>query len=203
MLIRQLIEADAQAFSELIINMYAHLENLEWFSPMPYDIENVQNIITNPRFYIIGIFDGDILCAVSSFDYKCGKLIGKIEFPTNCNTSKLVEIGFTMVHSNYKGRGIMKQMVKFLLDKAKEDGFEWVFSKVHKNNFASSKSLLNNGFEVYSSYKKPVNKQEFISLFSQDFFSKQGKVNAKNTLSKFLNNDDIIVNYNILLKSLF
>ena len=40
----------------------------------------------NPRFYIIGVFDEENLCAVSSLDYKCGKLIGKVEFPKECNT---------------------------------------------------------------------------------------------------------------------
>ena len=202
MLIRQLNIDDTQSFCKLIINMYSDLENLEWFSPMPYDFENVKSMIENPRFYIIGVFSNNELVAVSSFDYKCGKLIGKIDFPTNCDTNKLVEIGFTMVHSSFKGQGIMKKMVEFLLAKAKNDGFEWVFSKVHKNNFASSKSLIKNGFEIFCSYSKPVNKDEFISLSSQPFFSKTGKENANITLNKFKDNEEIIVDYNIIVKNI-
>ena len=156
MLIRQLNVDDTQSFCNLIVNMYSDLENLEWFSPMPYDFNNVKSMIENPRFYIIGVFDNNQLVAVSSFDYKCGKLIGKINFPSNCDTSKLVEIAFTMVHSKYKGQGIMKKMVEFLLDKAKCDGFKWIFGKVHKNNFASSKSLQKNGFNIHCPYSKPV-----------------------------------------------
>lgn len=200
--IRQLTVEDTCDFCNLIVDMYSHLENLEWFSPMPFDYENVKSMIENPRFYIIGVFEDDVLCAVSSFDYKCGKLIGKIAFPADCNTDKLVEIGFTMVHSDYRGRGIMKQMVEHLLTKAKQDGFEWVFSKVHKNNHASAKSLLKNDFYIFSSYQKPVNKEDFIFLSSKDFFSKIGKENASKTLSAFENKPEIIVDYNIIIKKI-
>ena len=201
--IRQLKREDASKFSELIIDMYSHLENLEWFSPMPYDIENVTNMIEKPRFYIVGLFDGDTLCGVSSLDYKCGKLIGKIDFPQNCDTDKLVEIGFTMVHSAYKGNGYMKVLVDHLLEKIKNDGFEWAFGKVHKNNLASSTSLIRKGFEIYCDYVKPVSISDFVSLSSQDFFSKIGKENAKKTLSKYKEEDtEIIVDYNILMKKI-
>lgn len=202
MIIKQLTIKDTQSFCDLIVDMYSHLENLEWFSPMPFDLENVKSMIENPRFYIIGVFEDDMLCGVSSFDYKCGKLVGKIDFPINCNTDKLVEIGFTMVHSQFRGQGIMKQMVKHLVTKAKQDGFEWVFSKVHKDNHASSKSLLKNEFYIFNAYKKPVNKEDFISLSSKEFFSKTGKVNAHNTLLKFKNKPEIIVDYNILMNEL-
>lgn len=171
MFIKHLTEEHAEAFCDLIVDMYSHLENLEWFSPMPYDLNNVKTMMNKERFYIIGAFEGDTLCGVSSLDYKCGKLIGKIDFPKECNTDSLVEIGFTMVHSKHRGKGIMKQMVEHLLNKIKSDGFEWAFGKVHKDNFASSKSLLKNGFEMFGLYKKPVNKEDFISLSSKVFLA--------------------------------
>lgn len=203
MIIRKLELKDTQNFCDLIVDMYSNLENLEWFSPMPYDTENVSSMIQNPRFYIIGAFDGDTLMGVSSLDYKCGKLIGKIDFPKDCNTDKLVEIGFNMVSSKHRGKGIMKQMVQFLLDKIIQDGFEWVFSKVHKDNFASSKSLIKNNFEVYVPYSKPVKISDFVMLSSQDFFSEVGKQNAQITLAKYQNGEtEIIVDYNILIKKL-
>ncbi len=202
MIIRQLTIDDTQQFCDLIVDMYGHLENLEWFSPMPYDYDNVSTMIQKPRFYIIGCFEGDTLCGVSSLDYKCGKLIGKIDLPQDCNTDSLVEIGFNIVHSQHRGKGIMKTMVEYLLNKIKQDNFEWVFAKVHKDNFASSKSLIKNDFLVFSDYSKPVNKQDFISLSSQDFFSPQGKLKAQKTLQKFIDQEEIIVDYNILIKKL-
>lgn len=201
--IRQLLTADTEEFCALIKDMYAHLENLEWFTPMPFDSESVKGMLEKPRFYIIGAFENGEMAGVSSLDYKCGKLIGKIEFPAEVNTESLVEIGFNMVHSNHRGKGIMKQMVSYLLDKCKGDGFEWVFSKVHKDNFASSKSLEKNGFSAFASYEKSVNKEDFIMLSSQDFFSNIGKENAEKTLSKYSVEDtEIIVNYNLYIKKM-
>jgi len=201
-MIRQLTVDDAEKFSDLILDMYSNMDNLEWFSPMPFDLDSVKNMIEKPRFYIIGYFDNDYLCGVGSVDYKCGKLIGKINLPDDCNTDKLVELGFHIVDSKYRGNGIMKEMVEYLLDKLKDDGFEWAFGKVHKDNFASSKSLMRKGFEVFSDFNKPVKKEDFIFLSSQDFFPKKGKENAKITLDKNKDNEDIIVDYNILIKKL-
>ena len=183
--------------------MYSNQENLEWFSPMPFDYENVKGMIENPRFFIVGYFDGDTLCGVGSLYYKCGKLIGKISFPKNCNTDKLVELGFHIVHTKYRGQGIMKKLISFLLDKLKQDGYEWAFGKVHKDNHASSKSLIKNGFEKFSDYAKPVKIFDFKWLSDQDFFCEKGKQNAKITLSKYNDNDThIIVDYDILVKRL-
>lgn len=202
-MIRQLTVNDTQQFCDLIVDMYSHLENLEWFTPMPYDFATVKSMLENSRFFIIGYFIDDVLCGVCSFDYKCGKLIGKVDFPADCNTDKLVEIGFTMVHSAYKGNGIMKKMVAYLLDKAKTDGFEWVFSKVHKDNFASSKSLIYNGFEKFSNYHKSVNLDDFKYLSSQPFFSPCGKQNAQITLSNLKSDDkEIWVDYDLIIKKL-
>ena len=200
--VRQLEKTDAKAFSALIVDMYAHLENLEWFSPMPYDEASVETMIEKPRFYIVGAFENGELCGVSSLDYKCGKLIGKIDFPPDCNTDKLVEIGFNIVHSKHRGKGIMKLLVSHLLEKIVADGFEWAFAKVHQDNFASSKSLLKNDFEIFSDYKKPVSKEEFEELSSQPFFSAGGREKAVGTLAKFKNEPEIIVNYQILTKKL-
>ena len=199
-MIKKLEEKDTQAFSELIIDMYSHLKNLEWFSPMPYDYDSVLSMITNDRFFIIGYFDGDTLCGVSSLDYKCGKLIGKVDLPSE---DSIVEIGFNIVHSKYRGQGIMAKMVSYLLDKIKSDNFQWVFAKVHKDNLASSKSLIKNGLTVYSSYTKPVKMVDFVNLSSADFFSAVGKENAKKTLSRYSENDtEIFVDYNIITKKL-
>lgn len=202
--IKQLTTEHTEEFSNLILNMYANLKNLEWFSPMPYDNENVKAMIENPRFYIVGYFENGVLCAVSSLDYKCGKLIGTIDLPKDCNTEKLVEIAFTMVHSSCQGRGIMKILVAHLLEKLKADGFEWAFGKVHKDNLASSKSLLNRGFEFYSDFSKPVKVCDFKGLAEKPFILEETKIKAKETLSKIdtKTQETFNVDYKIIVKKL-
>lgn len=201
MKIKQLETQHTKQFCNLIIDMYANLQNLEWFTPMPYDEESVKGMIENPRFYIVGVFENNELCAVSSLDYKCGKLIGKINLPSDCSLENTVEIGFNIVKSNHQGKGLMKTLVKYLLEKTKKDNFKYTMSKVHRDNIASWKSLLNNNFEVCCTYTKPVKIKDFIELSSQPFFSKIGKENAQKTLSKYKDTDtEIFVDYNIYLK---
>ena len=200
---RKLTNNNTKEFCELIKNMYSHLENLEWFTPMPFDAESVKNMLEKPRFYIVGAFENGELCGVSSLDYKCGKLIGKINFPAEVDTESLVEIGFNMVHSNHRGKGIMKQMVSYLLEKCKADGFKWIFSKVHKDNFASFLSLEKNGFSAFANYQKSVDRSDFVMLSSQEFFSKTGKDNAKKTLERYSAEDtEIVVDYNLYIKKM-
>ena len=200
--IKQLTTADTQQFCDLIVDMYSNLQNLEWFTPMPYDFDNVKNMIEKDRFFIIGVFDNNKLCAVSSLDYKCGKLIGKIDLPQDCSLENTVEIAFNIVHSQHQGKGLMKTMVSFLLEKIKKDNYKYAKSKAHKDNLASCKSLLKNNFEVYSTYKKEVDINDFINLSSQPFFSKTGKENAQKTLANYTDEDkNIIVDYNVYIKN--
>lgn len=201
--IKKLVLEDADAFCKIILDMYSTLENIEWFSPMPFDKENVEGIITNPRFYVIGAFEEDVLCGACCFDYKCGKLIGKIDFPKECNTEKLVEIGFSIVHSAYRGHGIMKQMVDFLLNEAKRQGFEWIFGKVHKDNFASSKSFLKNGFYKCLSFDKKVKVADIKGLLADKVLSKQATEKIEKKLKTLSKDEEIFyVDYDILIKKL-
>lgn len=198
--IRQLNINDTQQFCDLIVDMYSHIDNLEWFTPMPYDYENVKGMIEHPRFYIVGLFVNNKLVGVSSLDYKCGKLIGKIDFPTNFDENKMVEIGFNLVHSSFKGNKAMQLLIEFVLMKARIQGLNHVFSKVHIDNIASNKSFFNKGFEKFSNYTKEVDKKDFEQLSNTSFFSETAKPKAIETLNNFKDKPSIIVNYNILTK---
>ena len=202
MIFRKLEVQDTKNFCNLIVDMYSHLENIEWFSPMPFDYDNVKSIIENQRFYVLGAFDEDFLCAVSSLDYKCGQLIGKVDFPTDCVTNKLVEFGFTMVHSNYRGQGIMKKLVGQLIDISKNQGLEWAFGKVHKDNLASSTYFIRNGFEKKLKYNKPVKVADIKQLLSKKVLSKTATDKILDRLCQISNEEFIYVDYDILIKKI-
>ncbi len=197
---RTLKTEDAKEFSALIQNMYNNLENLEWFSPMPYDEENVRAMIENPRFFILGAFEGNELCAVSSFDFKCGKLIGQNCMPTYCTLDNTAEIGFTMVKSNFKGQGIMKRLIKELERCALTFGKQYLFGKVHIDNLASYKSFLSCGFSEFSRYSKSVQREDFEKFLPSKLLSPSTYKKAEETLKK--NAADIVVCYAILIKKL-
>ena len=114
MQIRQLKTEDTEQFCSLIVDMYSHLQNLEWFTPMPYDFESVKKMIENERFYIVGLFIKDKLMAISSLDYKCGKLKDKIDFSSVFDVDNMVEIGFSIVHSSFQGKKAMQLLIDVL-----------------------------------------------------------------------------------------
>lgn len=195
-----LTEENAKEFTSLIKDMYENLENLEWFSPMPYDEENVREILLNPRFFVLGAFENGKLCAVSSFDFKCGKLIGKNFMPQDCSLENTVEIGFTMVRDDCKGRGIMKSLICELENYAKKFDKKYFFGKVHVDNLASSKSFLSQDYAVFSRFEKQVNRDEFQSFLKSGLLKKSTQEKAEISLQK--NVGDIIVDYEILIKKL-
>ena len=197
---RQLIEEDAKEMSLLILDMYRHLENLEWFSPMPYDEKSIKEILANPRFFVLGVFENGKLCALSSFDFKCGKLIGQNCMPLYCSIDNTVEIGFTMVHSNYRGHGIMKKLLQHLEEQALHFNKKYVFGKVHIENMASYKSFIDCGWAEFSRYDKNVKRADFQSFLSSGLLKPSTLEKAKISLNK--NSNDIIVKYAILLKKL-
>ena len=115
---------------------------------------------------------------------------------------KMVEIAFTMVHSNYRGNGIMKTLVNKLIAEAKSQNFEWVFGKVHKDNFASSRSLINNAFYKHCDYKKLVKIETIKTLLSFNVLSNKATRKIEDKLKLQSNETFIQVDYQILLKKL-
>ena len=200
--IRKLEEKYVHQFSNLILNMYSNLENLEWFSKMPFDEENILNIIKNKRFFIIGYFENENLAAVSCLDYKCGKILDQLDLDKKILTSKIVEIGFSIITIKFRNKGIMKLLLDQLLLKTKEDGFEYAFCKIHNENIPSLSSAKSKGFDVATSFEKKINKKDFLFFLSKDFTGKKAKENVKKTLEKFEEKELITVNYKILIKRL-
>ncbi len=197
---RQLSEQDAKESSLLIVNMYGNLDNLEWFSPMPYDEENVKNILTNPRYFVLGAFEDKKLCALSSLDFKCGKLIGQSCIPPYCSIENTVEIGFTMVNSNFLGQGIMKRLIEQLEKQAQLLNKKYIFGKVHIDNLASYISFIHSGFKEYSRFDKEVKREDFEAFLSSGLLKATTLNKAKNSLFHATNN--VIVKYAILIKEI-
>ncbi len=183
MITRQLTKDDLNEFKKLILDMYANLVTLEWFSPMPLGDEDILSMLENERFYILGLFDGDTLAAVTSLDYKCGKIYGKVEFPEGCDESKLVEIAFNIVRSDYRGNGYMKMLVAEVVEYIKSLGLTDVFSKVHRDNFASSKSILANGLEQLCDYPKPLKVKDMLYLLDKNVLSECATKRANELIS--------------------
>ena len=201
MIIRKLVKEDAKCFQNLILDMYANLTTLEWFSPMPLDEASIEDMICNDRFYIVGMFDGDKLVGVSSLDYKCGKIYGKVTFPEGCDESKLVEIAFNIVRSDYRGNGYMKVLLDNVIEEARKHGCTDVFSKVHCDNFASSKSIESKGLVFFTRYAKPLKVKDVKEILSKNVLSQSATDRAEELLA-CCEGEIIDCSYNLYYKKL-
>ena len=201
MITRKLTKDDVKGFEKLILDMYANLVTLEWFSPMPLGEDFVLSMIEDERFYILGLFDNDELAAVTSLDYKCGKILGKVEFPQGTDESKMAEIAFNIVRSDYRGNGYMKMLVEEVIDYAKSLGLTDIFSKVHNDNLASSKSIEKNGLVKFASYPKPLKVKDIKFLLEQNVLSKSATDRAIELMST-CEGDIIDCNYNLYYKKI-
>ena len=175
---------DTDKMLSLIIDMYSNIENLEWMPVLPIDRLNVANLLTNSRYYYIGAFENNKLVGAGSLDFKCSNLFGVVQFPKEYNEKNLVQIGPSLVHSEYQGRGIMKEMVSHLTDLAKELKYEYIFSLAHKYSFASVYSFLHSGFNNLCDYNLKISRKDFLNLASQDYISDNAYINAERTLTQ-------------------
>lgn len=198
----QLGKDDYNELINLIIDMYSHIDNIEYIKILPIDKLSVQNILTNSRYYVLGAWEKKQLVAVSCLDYQCGKLLDKIDFSKYCDTKNLVEVGFTMVHSNFRGRGIMKELLQNLNMKAREGNFTHTFSEVHNYNFASIYSFLHTDYKIICKFKKEFDKSEFEYISNLECLHPNTRKMAKITLSKYNNSEKVIAPYSIVLKKI-
>lgn len=175
--IRELIESDCNEFSNLVKNMYFSLNNPLWFTPMPYTSEDLKEIINYQGFYIIGIFDQNKLIGISSFDYD-----GKLYELVSLDNKDTIEIAFNIVHSEYRGNGLMKTMINYLLEKGKKDGYKHFIARVHEDNKSSSKSLERLGFKLVKEYFKESKKKKFYKLIESDVLNKDASIELEKNL---------------------
>lgn len=147
MIYRKITSADKEKLADLIKEMNENLLNKTWFLPMESDLESVEKMINKSRFYILGAFDGDNLAGIASLDYKNGKLPEMYKFPDWCDTNKMVEFAFSIVALQYRGKGLMFEMLNKIKEIAISQGFEYACCTVHKDNYPSKKNILKMGFE--------------------------------------------------------
>lgn len=107
---------------------------LKFFKPHGFDRVTLQNILNNSGFVKLGYFDG-------SNNKLVGYFILRLFANKKCFSGRLV-------HPDYQGKGIGKEMVKILHCSAKQIGFN-LYSTISKENMASLNSLkVANDFTV-------------------------------------------------------
>ena len=202
MTIRELTEDDASVFSNLIIDMYQHIDDIEGFVPILYDNLNVRCMLTNSRYYFLGAFENNMLIGVACLDYLCSDLLEEVGLQERFKFEKIIELNFVVVHSNFRGRGIMRELYKQLLEKVNKENYSIMFSKANKFNFATISSYLHSEFSRLFDYEQKINKEDFKFIASSNFLKPHAKFSAENTLKRFEHEKFITLKFSILVKHL-
>ena len=182
---RKVTEKDAKQLCSLIEEMNNNLSNKAWFITMESDMDNVTKMINKERFYILGAFDGEKLAGIASLDYKNGKMPEKYEFPDWCNIKEMVEFAFSIVALEYRGKGLMFEMLQEINKIAIEQGYKYACCTVHNDNHPSKKNLLKIGFEYYMSIAQDTEFPRDIMLM---------KLNSKDQLKN--PNENVVRKWN-------
>ncbi|WDE07207.1 GNAT family N-acetyltransferase [Thalassomonas viridans] len=91
-------------------------------------------------------FDGDKLVAYAVLKHldQWPDYLAHLDYP--CEHSAMIY--FTLVHPEYRGRGINKRITALRVQEAKKSGVKYLFSTVHPDNTASLKTLQGAGLRA-------------------------------------------------------
>lgn len=159
MIIRKLSLENQPALEQLITIIEDQLPNHDWWLPIR---ETARAHFFDPLWTLFyGAFDHDHLVGASALflnEFEFKEAAKHIQLPL----TGTAEIGRCMVNPAYRGRNIMLEINKVLLECAKEKGIKRILSTAHPDNIASCHSLLALGMhkagEVikYTSYKRNI-----------------------------------------------
>ncbi|WP_281558273.1 GNAT family N-acetyltransferase [Thalassomonas sp. RHCl1] len=112
------------------------------FPPTPTFLEGILGKEMTKFF----VFDGDRIIAYAVLKHlrELPNYLGHLDYPGEHSAM----IYFTLVHPDYRGRGINSQITALRVAEAQKIGVKYLFSTVHPNNIASLKTLQKVGLKA-------------------------------------------------------
>lgn len=142
--IRKLDKSDSQKLEALIKNVEDNLEDKTFW--LPITDKSREHFFEESWTYFLGAFDGDELIGAA------GLFFNEHEFGESCKAlgiknDNIAQYGRAMIRSDYRNKGIMKQILGNLLEHAKKIGIKKIVATVHPKNIPSQKVLTNFKFD--------------------------------------------------------
>lgn len=142
--IRKLEKSDSQKLEDLIKNVEDNLEDETFW--LPITDKSREHFFEESWTYFLGAFDGDELIGAA------GLFFNEHEFGESCKAlgiknDNIAQYGRAMIRSDYRNKGIMKQILGNLLEHAKKIGIKKIVATVHPKNIPSQKVLTNFKFD--------------------------------------------------------
>ena len=135
---KEIEKKDEKQLRELIKIVLDNLENPKYF--IPYAEWELEQLYDKTYAPLHGAYDGDKLVGMAQLYIRQDFLAEYIDV-LGLNGNKVCELGGNLVLPEYRGRGIMYELIKLQTNLAKEMGFDYIISMAHPDNIGSKKAL--------------------------------------------------------------
>lgn len=135
---------DEKQLRKLIKIVLDNLSNPDFF--IPYAEWELEEIFNEEYAPLHGAYDGDKLVGMAQL-YVKQDFLAEYKEVLGISNYKACELGGNLLLPEYRGKGIMLNLIKMQTKLAKEMGFDYIISMAHPDNIASKKNLEKVGLE--------------------------------------------------------
>lgn len=130
---------------QLMNEVLDNLERKDFF--MPFTEEELEDIFNQDKILTFGAYDNNKIVGMAQL-YLDQSYVNEIKNMLNIKSNKVAELGGYLVLSNYRNKGIMKQLETILIQEAKKLKYEYIVITVHPENIASNKATEYTGAKI-------------------------------------------------------
>lgn len=140
--VKQLNRNDLDDYLILVEKVKDNMKYPEWLGD--FSKEDLIQIAEDGKIYLW--YDKGIPVCAALLIPSTKKDLDKF-FSGELDYLKVIDFGPEMVHPNYVGNGLQKEMLKFLENESVKMGYEYAIGTIHPDNIYSCKSLECVGFQ--------------------------------------------------------
>lgn len=160
--LRCLTPADRTAHEEMSKIIYDGLPDKEMLIPMTK--EEYDDTYTDENEDVVyGVFDGENLIATSSLLHDVRAYSVNSEL-SEVLKHKCIEIGESMVLTEYRGKGLMLKLNELIKAEAQRQGVKYMLATAHPCNTASNTSLKRLGYKVIKEFIRAGKRRNLLVM---------------------------------------
>lgn len=153
--------------------------------------EDFIKALDSENTHMIGIFDGERLVAQSIFEFpKNGAKREYAEFAGDKENEELVVYKATLIDVEYRGQGLMQDLLNYRERKAIEAGKKTAISQIAIDNPASWINALKNGMSIRKVDEDPADGAKVLYM-QKDFEASESSISADTEAFKMYIGEDI------------
>lgn len=144
LIFKEIEKKDEKQLRNLIKTVLEGLENPQFF--IPYADWELEELYDKTYAPLHGAYDGEKLVGMAQLYIREDFLKEYIDI-LGLNGYKVCELGGNLVLPEYRGQGIMYELINLQSKLAKNMGFDYIISMAHPDNIGSKKALMKLGLQ--------------------------------------------------------